>query len=86
MPSELLPNLLLSFLVGVGGAGITAYVSIKVMMAKFETWRDIRDGNIRDLMKDMATAKEDIYVHDVELATLYDVQKMPRLNRQRIRL
>ena len=85
MPSSEINSLALGFVVGIGGAALTAFVSMKIMMAKFETWRDIRDGNIRDLMKDMVLAKEDIYVHDAELATLYEVAKMPRLIRQGMR-
>ena len=78
-------TLIVAFIVGIGGAALTAFISMKIMMAKFETWRDIRDGNIRDLMKDMVLVKEDVYVHDAELATLYEAGKMQRLIRQGMR-
>jgi hypothetical protein len=84
MSSEI-NTLVLAFVVGIGGAALTAFVSMKIMMAKFETWRDIRDGNIRDLMKDMVLVKEDVYVHDAEISTVYEVLKIQRLIRQGMR-
>jgi uncharacterized protein YneF (UPF0154 family) len=84
MASEI-NTLVLAFVVGIGGAALTAFVSMKIMMAKFETWRDIRDGNIRDLMKDMVLVKEDVYVHDAEISTVYEVLKIQRLIRQGMR-
>lgn len=76
---------LISLIVGVFGAVLGAWMTIKIGMAKFETWRDIRDGNIKDLLRDMVLTKEDVYVHDNEIGALFEVNKMTRLSRPGIR-
>lgn len=76
---------LISLIVGVFGAVLGSWMTIKVGMAKFETWREIRDGNIKDLLRDNVLIKEDVYVHDNELAALFEVTKMTRLSRPGMR-
>jgi hypothetical protein len=78
-------QLVVAITVGIGGGVLSAFVTMKVMLAKFEEWRGIRDGNIKDLMSDMVLCKEDVWVHDAEIATLYELQKMPRIIRQGMR-
>lgn len=75
--------LVLSFFVGIIGGVLGAYVGMRVGVAKLETWREITQEAIHSLQGDVRVLNEDSLIHDLEIADLMYIAKLPRKSRQR---
>lgn len=75
--------LILSFIVGIVGGVFGAYVGMKVGIAKLETWREITQDAIHSLQGDVRVLNDDSLIHDLEIADLLYLAKIPRKTRQR---
>lgn len=75
--------LVLSFFVGIIGGVLGAYVGMRIGIVKLETWREITQDAIQSMQGDVRVLNEDSLVHDLEIADLMHIAKMPRKRRQR---
>jgi hypothetical protein len=76
---------IVSLIVGLTGGMVGAYIGMKVGLVRLETWRDIVDGDIKALSRDMRLHQEDLLVHDMEIGDVMRKCDMDRIVRQRVR-
>lgn len=76
---------LISALVGLIAGGVGGYIGISIALARLEVWRDIRDGDILALRRDVNAHGDDILTLDYEVGTLMTNAGLARARRQRIR-
>lgn len=67
------------------GSAAGVWVTIKVGLAKLETWRDIAQGTLHDHGRDLSLLKEDTTVLDTEMDRVYQDRGWHRAQRQRMR-
>jgi hypothetical protein len=74
-----------SLIAGLTAGGLGAYVGIRVAIAGLTTWKDIRDGDIKAMQRQVDVHGDDILTLDYEVGTLMTAASIPRARRQRVR-
>jgi hypothetical protein len=81
-----------SLVIGIGSGYLGALIGVKIGLARMEMRHEFMNAEltsltqgITEINKGIAVYKEDVWLHDVELAQLYSKFEMPRVSRQRMR-
>jgi hypothetical protein len=84
-----MPQWVISLIVGIvsGGATgiISSYLGVQLALARLETWKSIRDGNIDWLMVRAGIYNDDLTAHDLEIGQIMAHLNIARVVRQRLR-
>ena len=80
-------DLLLRFLedIAIGGISgfLSGYIGVRIAIGQLQTWRDIRDGDIKTMGEKIGKLNDDSTIYNQEIGALMhraDLKRIPRQN------
>ena len=77
-----MPEWLISLLVGLASGGLSAYLGLRIGMAKLEWHSEDMSEKVQRLTKRSDAYNEDLLIHDLELEDVMRKLEIPRKRRQ----